>query len=61
MEGLMLKGESNRVITPEEREKMIWELTNVFCDMLVAMKLNPEHPHLKDTPKRMAKMYVNEV
>lgn len=31
-----------------------------FRLMLEHMQLDPEHPHLKDTPRRMARMFVDE-
>lgn len=46
----------------DERERMIFELTLKFKDVLETMQFDVENDQqLKDTPKRMAKMYVNEL
>lgn len=59
--GMLLGNKCVAVLTPEERAEMKINLARVFQEMLVTMRLDPSHPHLKKTPERMAKMYVDEV
>lgn len=58
---LLLGNKMTENLNPEEREDMKVRLATLFQEMLVTMHLNPEHPHLKKTPERMAKMFVDEV
>jgi len=49
-------------INKEEKELLIKELTNAFDDVLDALVIDIEtDPNSKDTSKRMAKMYINEI
>lgn len=49
-------------INKEEKELLIKELTNAFDDVLDALVIDKEtDPNSKDTSKRMAKMYINEI
>lgn len=44
----------------KSREEKIEQITFHFGKIMEALNLNLEDPSLKDTPKRVAKMYVNE-
>ena len=49
-------------INKEEKDLLIKELTNAFDDVLDALVIDKEtDPNSKDTSKRMAKMYINEI
>jgi len=48
--------------SPEHhRAQMKARLEPIFNDMLLAMELDPEATHLKGTPERMARMYIDEI
>ena len=61
IKGLMADGKSHNILFPEERERMKALLEQDFTNMLHHMRLNTSHPHLADTPARMARMFVDEV
>ena len=61
IKGLMADGKSHNILFPEEKERMKAKLEQDFTNMLHHMRLNVSHPHLQDTPARMAKMFVDEV
>ena len=49
-------------INKEEKELLIQELKKAFDDVLDALVIDKEtDPNSKDTSKRMAKMYINEI
>lgn len=51
----------NQILTESKKEEMKKDLEGLFTKMLVVLQFNPEHAQIKDTPKRMAKMYVEEL
>lgn len=61
MKAIMQRNLSNIVLAEDQKEGMKQKLEDVFVSMLHVMGFNPENPHLKDTPKRMAKMYIDEI
>jgi GTP cyclohydrolase I len=51
----------NLILSKTEKDKKIKELTRVFNEFIEIMGYEKNDPNLRDTPKRMAKMYVNEL
>lgn len=59
---MTIKANNNIVLTDKERQKMISKLEKQFRDVLITMKFDVDNDQqIQDTPKRMAKMYVNEL
>ena len=58
----LMNANENRVLTNEERESIIEKLIPQFKDILETMGFDVDNDQqLKDTPKRISKMYVNEL
>ena len=51
----------NRVLTDDERKVMISKLEEKYEDILDIFGFDRSNHNIEDTPKRMAKMYVNEI
>jgi GTP cyclohydrolase I len=51
----------NRTLSEVEREDMIVQLETKFSEVLDILRMSKEDPNLTYTPRRMAKMYVNEL
>lgn len=51
----------NNPVSAEERSRMILELQKKYEEIFKILRINPNDPNSKDTPKRIAKMYVNEL
>jgi len=51
----------NRALSETERELMIIRLEQKFSEVLDILRMSREDPNLTFTPRRMAKMYVNEL
>lgn len=61
MKNIMQRNLSNITLADDQRETMKRKLEDVFETMLSVMYFDATNPHLKDTPKRMANMYVDEL
>lgn len=57
----MIKPNENQILSEEKRNGMKKELQPLFTKMLEILHFDPNDPQLKDTPERMAKMYVDEL
>lgn len=51
----------NMPLSIEEREDMIHKLEGKFSEILEILKIDRKDPNSTDTPKRLAKMWVNEL
>ncbi len=51
----------NQPISEEERLEMIGNLENKFKEIMGILKISLDDPNCTHTPKRLAKMYVNEL
>ena len=52
----------DRPLTDEEKQKMIEEATEHFGNFLTALKCDLQNdPNSADTPRRVAKAYVNDL
>jgi len=51
----------NHPLSIDEREEMIARLESKFSEVLDILRMSKEDPNLTFTPRRMAKMYVNEL
>lgn len=52
----------NKALSEQEKTEKISKLTKVMTEFLDVLGFDQENdPNLKDTPKRIAKMYVNEL
>lgn len=56
-----MKANDNEVISEEKRAAMIEGLEVLYRKMLKTLNFDIDDPQIRDTPKRMAKMYVNEL
>jgi len=56
-----MESNGNRVLSDFDRTAMIECLTGTFENMLELMGISKDDPQTKETPGRMAKMYVNEL
>lgn len=56
-----MKSNGNQLITDEKRIGMKEKLEKVFSEMLTILEFDNEDPQLEGTPKRMARMYVDEL
>lgn len=57
-----MKANSNQILQPHEKEKIISELTSKFYDILKIMKFDVDtDQQIIDTPKRIAKSWVNDL
>ncbi len=54
-------GNGNVVLTENEKLDMIDQLTVKYEEIFDILKFNKEDPQLKGSPKRISKMYVNEL
>ena len=52
---------ANRVISEDERSAMIKELEQKFTEVTEILRISRNDPNTRDTPKRIAKMFVNEL
>ncbi|MCK5740891.1 MAG: GTP cyclohydrolase I [Chlorobi bacterium] len=52
---------ANRVISEDERSAMIKELEQKFVEVTEILRISRNDPNTRDTPKRIAKMFVNEL
>lgn len=53
---------SQYILRPEEKEELVNELTSKFEEVLDTLIIDRHNdPNSKDTPRRLAKMYVNEL
>ena len=57
----MIKANGNIVLEDSEKILMIEKLTSHFKDILKDMKYDLDDQQIKETPKRIAKMWVNEL
>lgn len=51
----------NRTLSAEERAEMTSQLQVKFAEILAIMRINPNDPNSTDTPRRLAKMWSNEL
>ena len=52
----------SEVLEPGDKEKLIDELQGKFYEVLKSLVIDTENdPNSMDTPRRLAKMYVNEI
>ena len=51
----------NKPITEKQRKLMLLELEEKFREILEILLIDKNDPNSSDTPKRLAKMYVNEL
>ena len=51
----------NRLLSAEERAEMTAQLQVKFAEILAIMRIDPEDPNSADTPRRLAKMWSNEL
>ena len=56
-----MESNGNKVLSTYEKQVMINNLADVFTKMIDTMGVNADDPQTKDTPRRIAKMYVNEL
>lgn len=56
-----MKPHENQTLSEEKRRGKKTALESLFKKMLQVMDFDPDDPQLKDTPKRMAKMYMDEL
>lgn len=61
IENEMFDANGNRCLSLQEREEMIERLETKFSEVLDILRMSKEDPNLTYTPRRMAKMYVNEL
>lgn len=52
---------ANKVISEEERAAMIKELEQKFVEVTEILRISRNDPNTRDTPRRIAKMFVNEL
>ena len=57
----MFDSNCNRPLSTEERALMTTQLQEKFAEVLAIMRINPEDPNSADTPKRLARMWMNEL
>lgn len=58
----LIKGHENLNLTNKDREKLIDKAQKVFGKFLTSLGYDWENdPHMKDTPKRFTKAWVNEL
>ncbi len=51
----------NRTLSIEERTEMTSQLQEKFAEILTILRINPNDPNSTDTPRRLAKMFSNEL
>ncbi len=51
----------NTILTDEERTNMIARLEKKYTEILDILRISTDDPNCTFTPKRLAKMYVNEI
>jgi len=51
----------NVVLNEEQKNKMIFELEKKFSDIVDILRFDKTDPQMEGSPKRIAKMYVNEL
>lgn len=61
IENEMFDANGNRPLAESERELMISQLEQKFSEILDILRMSKDDPNLTYTPRRMAKMYVNEL
>jgi GTP cyclohydrolase I len=59
--GNIIKANANKQVTDDEKSVMKDKIEKAFSDILEAMHYNLDDQQIKDTPKRIAKMYVQEL
>lgn len=57
----MIKANENVVLEDSEKTLMIEKLTSHFKEILKDMKYDLDDQQIKETPKRIAKMWINEL
>lgn len=57
----MIKANGNIVLEDSEKTLMIEKLTSHFKEILKDMKYDLDDQQIKETPKRIAKMWINEL
>jgi GTP cyclohydrolase I len=57
----MFDANGNMPLTPEERHLMIQRLEAKCSEILEILRISPKDPNCVNTPRRLAKMYVNEI
>ena len=58
----LIKSNHNLLLSSEQKEHMIEEATKKYSEFLTALRFDWENDiQMKDTPRRVAKMYVNEL
>jgi len=57
----MFYSNQNRVLSEKEREEIIVAAEKSYKEFMEALKIDLNDPNAKDTPHRVAKMYVNEL